>query len=46
MEKEIEKTREKFKNKNITTEPPLACKSLRDQVIRQMWEEQNKVPDG
>lgn len=46
MEKEIEKTREKFKEKNITVEPPLVCKTLRDQVIRQIWEEKNPIPVG
>jgi hypothetical protein len=46
MEKEIEKTREKFKEKNITVEPPLVCKTLRDQVIRQIWEEKNPIPAG
>ena len=46
MEKEVEKTKEKFKDKNITAEPSLVCKTLRDQVIRQMWEEQNPVPNG
>ena len=44
LEKEREKLREKYKDRGFIVEPLDECKTFREQVMRQIWEEQNGQP--
>lgn len=44
LEKERDKLREKYKDRSFIAEPLSECKTFREQVMRQIWEEQNGEP--
>ena len=46
LEKEMAKLREKYKGRNFIAEPIDKCKTFREQVMRQIWEEQSGEPAG
>lgn len=41
LEKEEAKYREKYKDKGLMVGPPDVCRNFREEVMRQIWEEQS-----